>query len=67
MTNMKNQNELVKLIKEFKGEIRENEGDIKRAVKYGQFQVASHLNSVNGCLDYVIHRMEMVVVERKKA
>lgn len=45
------------LIKELRAEIKENHKELKKHVKRGNYNMASHLISVNECLDYVISRM----------
>ena len=42
------------LIKAFKEEIRNNRKEIRSNVKQENYDIALHLVSVNGCLEYVI-------------
>lgn len=42
------------LIKAFREEIKDNRKDIRDNIKDHCFSEAAHLESVNGCLDYVI-------------
>lgn len=42
------------VIKDFKGEIKDNRAQMKECIREGDYSQAAHLNSVNGALDYVI-------------
>jgi hypothetical protein len=59
---MKNETqlELARLIKEFKGEIKENEKDIKNSIAWGDYGPCVQLEAVNGALDYVIDRLKKI-------
>ena len=52
------------LIKAFREEIKGNKKDIKDDVKCHCFSEASHLESVNGCLEYVIGVLKSDLLRR---
>lgn len=48
------------LRKELESELRDNNREIKLAIKHRDYTVASHIDSVNGCLEYVIARLKQI-------
>jgi hypothetical protein len=53
--------ELKHLIRELKGEIRENEKLGRDAVRVKDYPEAAHLSSVNTALDYVVGWLNKIV------
>ena len=53
------------LVKELKAECRENKAEFRQLVKDGCLFDAIHLESVNGCLDYVIDQLKNIVAASK--
>jgi hypothetical protein len=58
MNEKEMRSELKHLIRELKGEIRENGVEQREAVRNRGYSQAMHLESVNGALEYVIIRMK---------
>lgn len=63
---MKNQpidrNKFKNLLNEFKEEIKENKVDLKLHLINRRYQDAAYLQSINNCLDYVIHRLNREIL-----
>ena len=56
------------LIQELKGQVRENANEMRyhaKGLDRESYAEAAHLDSVNGCLDYIIKELQEIVTHSK--